>query len=95
MKVGIITQYYGSLNYGGTLQAYALVRAVENIGYHAEQIAYCAKSASAASDERSLTGRLKRRRSKASNRFLNFYLGILNRGRALSSAENRASCSPR
>lgn len=38
MKVGIITQYYHSNNYGGNLQAYALCRFLDKNGYDAEQI---------------------------------------------------------
>lgn len=36
MKVGIITFYYNNNNYGGMLQAYALVKALDNIGIQAE-----------------------------------------------------------
>lgn len=38
MKVGIITHYYQSQNYGGNLQAYALCAALQKLGYQAEQI---------------------------------------------------------
>ncbi len=37
-KVGITTRYYGSCNYGGLLQAYALCRYLNGEGYDAEQI---------------------------------------------------------
>lgn len=37
-KIGITTRYYGSRNYGGLLQAYALCRYLKNRGYDAEQI---------------------------------------------------------
>lgn len=37
-KIGIITLYYNNLNYGGLLQAYALCRAIEGLGFRAEQI---------------------------------------------------------
>ena len=40
MKVGIITHYYKSLNYGGSLQAYALCRVLREMGVEAEQICY-------------------------------------------------------
>lgn len=40
MKVGIITHYYKSVNYGGNLQAYALCKFLEKKGYSAEQISY-------------------------------------------------------
>lgn len=39
-KVGIITHYYGSRNYGGVLQAYALCRVLKELGYESEQISY-------------------------------------------------------
>lgn len=39
-KIGIITEYYNSKNYGGVLQAYALCKVIENMGYQCEQIPY-------------------------------------------------------
>ena len=39
-KIGIITHYYGSQNYGGLLQAYALCKKLNSMGGHAEQIQY-------------------------------------------------------
>lgn len=39
-KVGIISLYRGSYNYGGVLQAYALTRVVEQMGFQAEQLLY-------------------------------------------------------
>lgn len=39
-KVGIITMYYGSKNYGGVLQAYALQKAISKLGYECEQISF-------------------------------------------------------
>lgn len=38
--IGVVTLYYKSDNYGGNLQAYALCRYLQNMGYHAEQICY-------------------------------------------------------
>ena len=38
MKIGIITHYYRSSNYGGNLQAYALCKELEKLGFEAEQI---------------------------------------------------------
>ena len=38
LKIGIITHYYQSLNYGGILQAFALQNALFRLGYDAEQI---------------------------------------------------------
>lgn len=41
MKIGILTHYYKSVNYGGNLQAYALCEFLNSIdGIHAEQICY-------------------------------------------------------
>ena len=40
MKIGIMTHYYDSLNYGGMLQAYALTEFLRKHGYEAEQISY-------------------------------------------------------
>lgn len=38
--IGVITHYYKSDNYGGNLQAYALCRCLQDMGYRAEQICY-------------------------------------------------------
>jgi len=40
MKIGILTHYYKSPNYGGNLQAYALARFLRASGFDAEQICY-------------------------------------------------------
>lgn len=40
MKIGIITHYYKSQNYGGNLQAYALCEFLKQKGYNAEQICF-------------------------------------------------------
>lgn len=39
-RIGILTEYYNSVNYGGNLQAYALVRYLNEHGAYAEQIQY-------------------------------------------------------
>jgi len=39
-KVGIVTHYYKSINYGGNLQAYALCNFLQTKGYDAEQICF-------------------------------------------------------
>lgn len=44
MRVGIITHYYKSTNYGGNLQAYALCTYLKRKGYQVEQICYNPKS---------------------------------------------------
>lgn len=40
MKVGILTLFYKSINYGGVLQAYALCKYLNSHGYTARQILY-------------------------------------------------------
>lgn len=40
MKIGILTHYYKSSNYGGNLQAFALCRALSLLGFECEQISY-------------------------------------------------------
>lgn len=54
-KIGIITLYYKSRNYGGNLQAYALCRCLRDMGFQAEQICYNA----VLDPKKSLTQRLK------------------------------------
>lgn len=39
-KIGILTYYHDSVNYGGNLQAYALCKKLEKMGYSAEQICF-------------------------------------------------------
>lgn len=39
-KIGILTHYYNSHNFGGVLQAYALQKKIENLGYDVKQIMY-------------------------------------------------------
>ena len=40
MKIGILTHYFKSSNYGGNLQAYALAEFLHSAGFDAEQICY-------------------------------------------------------
>lgn len=40
MRIGIITHYYKSENYGGNLQAYALCKVLAKLGHQAEQISF-------------------------------------------------------
>lgn len=40
-KCGVITLYHKNYNYGGILQAYAMVKVMERQGYDAEVIDYC------------------------------------------------------
>ena len=43
-KVGILTMYYNSVNYGGVLQAYALQKFLENNAFFSEQICFRKKN---------------------------------------------------
>lgn len=38
MKIGILTHYYNSANYGGNLQAYALCKVLEDMGHAPQQV---------------------------------------------------------
>lgn len=38
MKIGILTHYYKSVNYGGNLQAYALWQVLQDLGHDTEQV---------------------------------------------------------
>ena len=39
-RIGVITHYYGSLNYGGVLQAYALCKVLRQYGMDPEQLCF-------------------------------------------------------
>lgn len=39
-KIGILTHYYKSINYGGNLQAFALFNKISSLGYDCEQISF-------------------------------------------------------
>lgn len=60
MKIGIITLYYRSTNYGGNLQAYALEKYLNKSGYNAEQISYRMGSANVVSSEFIKSGVVKK-----------------------------------
>lgn len=46
MKVGILTHFHKSINYGGVLQAYALCKYLNNCGHDANQVLYVPKMTS-------------------------------------------------
>ena len=71
-KIGIVTQYYKSTNYGGNLQAYALCEALLKQGYDVEQISYSRKRAN-----RSMLKRL------FSGGFAGFYRKCIRHGKTL------------
>lgn len=56
-KIGILTYYYDSVNYGGNLQAYALCKKLEKMGYAAEQICF---NANVKVSSKTFKGRIKR-----------------------------------
>lgn len=58
-KIGIVTHYYDSVNYGGCLQAYALTHVLKGMGYDACQISYKFRLGSPM-PPRSLKDRVKR-----------------------------------
>ena len=39
-KIGVITHYYNSINYGGVLQSFALIEALKELGFDAKQICF-------------------------------------------------------
>lgn len=43
-KIAILTLYYENFNYGGVLQAYALQKVIENMGFDTKQISYAMES---------------------------------------------------
>lgn len=43
-KIGILTEYYKNYNYGGILQAYALCKVIQKMGFECEQIQYSKKA---------------------------------------------------
>ncbi len=85
MKVGIITHYYKSENYGGNLQAYALCRAIQDLGYDVEQISFdrskggSLKGTLKALIKRALNAELKNRSdfNKRKRAFLSFNKGLI------------------
>ena len=70
-RVGILTHYHNSNNYGGVLQAYALCRVLRELGTEAEQVRYvmCAPPQSKAEllrkllDVKQLSQRIQRKLS--------------------------------
>lgn len=56
-KIGILTLFYKSINYGGVLQAYALCKILNKNGYDAEQIQY---KHSFVSEDKGLADKFKR-----------------------------------
>ena len=57
-KIGILTFFYNTINYGGALQAYALSKVLNDKGFHAEQISYKIQSTN---QHESILHRIKRK----------------------------------
>ncbi len=81
MRIGIITHYYNSKNYGGMLQAYALVKVLRNLGYDAEQICYSVGSNNNAKNFKAyiksiLNTTIKKKLDKRKDVFKQFELSI-------------------
>ena len=55
-RIGVITLYHKSTNYGGNLQAYALCEALLKQGYEAEQICYSCEQGSKSIFKRLFSG---------------------------------------
>ena len=75
MKIGILTHFHKSVNYGGVLQAYALCKYLNTQGYSAQQILYTARiknldSSTHASKNlfKAVSKRIKRKLNKKKNK---------------------------
>ena len=68
-RIGIITMYYNSSNYGGLLQAYALCKYLNDSGYPTKQITYdfYRKTISSSKDYKNLVSFLFKRLQKRTN----------------------------
>lgn len=76
-KIGILTHYYRSDNYGGVLQAYALCKVFRNLGYKAEQV--CIPVVCEQFDEgrpRSVLVHKKSVPARALNKFQRIFFGV-------------------
>lgn len=67
-KIGIITDFYKSYNYGGVLQAYALPKVCEKMGFSCEQIAFDKKGNE---NEVSVKGKIKNIKKIGLKEYLN------------------------
>ena len=74
MKIGILTHFHKSVNYGGVLQAYALCKYLNTQGYSAQQILYtaCIKNLDSSAHAsknlfKSVSKRIKRKLNKEKN----------------------------
>ena len=71
-RIGIITMYYNSSNYGGLLQAYALCKYLNDSGYPTKQITYdfYRKTISSSKDYKNLVSFLFKRLQKRTNNLI-------------------------
>ena len=98
-RIGIITMYYNSSNYGGLLQAYALCKYLNDSGYPTKQITYdfYRKTISSSKDYKNLVSFLFKRLQKRTNNLIiktiNIIHGVseLRKDRRNICAEFRAS----
>lgn len=74
MKIGILTHFHKSVNYGGVLQAYALCKYLNTQGYSAQQILYtaCIKNLDSSAHAsknlfKAVSKRIKRKLNKEKN----------------------------
>lgn len=72
-KIGILTQYHNTINYGGALQAYALCKVINNMGYECEQVDICFDKAK---DIYSENNKKKKRMQGLRNQLTNLYKNI-------------------
>ncbi len=96
MKIGIITYFRESTNYGAVLQAYALTKKLEKLGYDTEQILYVAnlKNLNCTINEKSRTRRkftIKRCVNAVKTRIRRFKLNLQIKGNKIRT-KNKQKC---
>ena len=58
-KIAILTQFYSNANYGGLLQAFALQKCIQNLGFNSKQISYVLDSGYPGYTYRCIINRIK------------------------------------
>lgn len=58
-KIAILTQFYSNANYGGLLQAFALQKCIQNLGFNSKQISYVLDSGYPGYTYRCIKNRIK------------------------------------
>lgn len=85
LKIGVLTHYFNSNNYGGLLQAFSLVQFLSNNGYNSEQICYKFKNEIIAFDmsiETDLLEVNKKANNKISKKIIRFCTFFIRRRNA-------------